>query len=75
MQNEGRLRVLRMNRPDKKNALNGALIDALHRELRAAATDDDVWAVALTGNGDAFCAGLDFADPPKSAPPEEGEAP
>ena len=63
---EGRLRVLRMNRPDKRNALNGALIDALHRELRAAAVDDDVWAIALTGNGDAFCAGLDFTDPPKS---------
>lgn len=62
---EGRLRVLRMNRPDKKNALNGALIDALHRELRAAADDDDVWAIVLTGRGDAFCAGLDFTDPPK----------
>jgi enoyl-CoA hydratase/carnithine racemase len=75
VQDEGRLRVLRMNRPDKKNALNGALMDALHRELRVAATDDDVWAIALTGNGDAFCAGLDFADPPKSAPLEEGDVP
>ncbi|MFN8027941.1 MAG: enoyl-CoA hydratase/isomerase family protein [Acidimicrobiia bacterium] len=63
----GRLRVLRMNRPDKKNAINGALMTGLHRELTAAAADDDVWAIALTGNGDAFCAGLDFTDPPKSA--------
>lgn len=75
VQDDGRLRVLRMNRPDKKNALNGALMDALHRELRAAADDDGVWAIALTGNGDAFCAGLDFADPPRSAPPEAGDAP
>jgi 2-(1,2-epoxy-1,2-dihydrophenyl)acetyl-CoA isomerase len=66
---EGRLRVLRMNRPDRKNALNGALIDALHRELRVAAEDDDVWAIALTGNGDAFCAGLDFTDPPTGGAP------
>jgi 2-(1,2-epoxy-1,2-dihydrophenyl)acetyl-CoA isomerase len=64
VQDEGRLRVLRMNRPERKNALNGALIDALHRELRVATEDDDVWAIALTGNGDAFCAGLDFTDPP-----------
>jgi enoyl-CoA hydratase/carnithine racemase len=64
VQDEGRLRVLRMSRPEHKNALNGALIDALHRELRVAAEDDDVWAIALTGNGDAFCAGLDFTDPP-----------
>jgi len=71
VQDEGRLRVLRMNRPDRKNALNGALIEALHRELRAAADDDDVWAIALTANGDAFCAGLDFTDPPTSASGDE----
>ena len=69
VQDEGRLRVLRMNRPDRKNALNGALIEALHRELRAAADDDDVWAIALTANGDAFCAGLDFTDPPTGGAP------
>lgn len=67
----GRLRVLRLNRPDKKNAINGALMDGLHREIAAAAADDDVWAIALTGNGDAFCAGLDFTDPPKGAAPDE----
>ncbi len=39
------------------------LIDALLRGFRDAATDDDVWAVVLTGSGDAFCAGLDFTDP------------
>lgn len=66
VEDHGRLRVLRLNRPDKKNAINGALMRGLHRELRAAAADDDVWAIALTSNGDAFCAGLDFADPPKS---------
>ena len=33
---------------------------ALAAALRDAANDDDVWAVALTGNGDAFCSGLDL---------------
>jgi 2-(1,2-epoxy-1,2-dihydrophenyl)acetyl-CoA isomerase len=58
---EGRLRVLRLNRPERKNALDRGLIDALHRGFRDAAADDDVWAVVLTGNGDAFCSGLDFS--------------
>jgi 2-(1,2-epoxy-1,2-dihydrophenyl)acetyl-CoA isomerase len=57
---DGRLRVLRLNRPERKNALNGELLGALAAALREAAHDDDVWAVALTGNGDAFCSGLDL---------------
>jgi 2-(1,2-epoxy-1,2-dihydrophenyl)acetyl-CoA isomerase len=56
----GRLRILRLNRPERKNALTGALIQALTGSLRAAAADDDVWAIAITGNGDAFCSGLDL---------------
>ncbi len=55
-----RLRVLRLNRPDRKNALTGDLIQRLTGAIRAAATDDDVWAIAITGNGDAFCSGLDL---------------
>jgi 2-(1,2-epoxy-1,2-dihydrophenyl)acetyl-CoA isomerase len=61
VRNEGRLRVLRFNRPDRKNALNGELLQALRQGLRDATADDDVWAVALTGTGDAFCSGLDLA--------------
>jgi 2-(1,2-epoxy-1,2-dihydrophenyl)acetyl-CoA isomerase len=59
---EGRLRVLRLNRPERKNALDRGLITALHRGFRDAAADDDVWAVVLTGNGDGFCSGLDFSE-------------
>jgi 2-(1,2-epoxy-1,2-dihydrophenyl)acetyl-CoA isomerase len=58
-----RLRVLRLDRPERKNALDGALIGAFTGALRDAATDDDVWAVALTGNGGAFCSGLDLTAP------------
>jgi enoyl-CoA hydratase/carnithine racemase len=60
IQTDGRLRVLRLNRPERKNALNGELLGALVVALREAAHDEDVWAVALTGNGDAFCSGLDL---------------
>ena len=52
--------MLRLNRPERKNALNGELLGALGVALREAAHDDDVWALALTGNGDAFCSGLDL---------------
>ena len=68
---DGRLRVLRLNRPERKNALDRGLIDALHHAFRDAAADDDVWAVVLTGNGDAFCSGLDFTETGGSG----GEAP
>ena len=57
---DGHLRVLRLNRPERKNALTGPLIDGIVGALRDAAHDDDVWAVAVTGNGDAFCSGLDL---------------
>ena len=48
---EGRLRILRMNRPERKNALNGELLAALDSGLRAAAHDESVWAIALTAAG------------------------
>jgi enoyl-CoA hydratase/carnithine racemase len=61
VEDDGRLRVLRLNRPERKNALTGELLRAITGAIRDAAHDDDVWAVALTGNGDAFCSGLDLA--------------
>jgi 2-(1,2-epoxy-1,2-dihydrophenyl)acetyl-CoA isomerase len=66
---EGRLRILRLNRPERKNALDRDLIGGLHRAFHDAAADDDVWAVVLTGNGDAFCSGLDFSE---TAPTSDG---
>jgi 2-(1,2-epoxy-1,2-dihydrophenyl)acetyl-CoA isomerase len=59
-QTDGRLRVLRLNRPERKNALDDDLLRAIVVALREAAHDDDVRAVAITGNGDAFCSGLDL---------------
>lgn len=53
------VRVLRMNRPDKHNALNTALTQALLDALRQADRDGGVRAVVLAGNGKSFCAGAD----------------
>ncbi len=56
----GHVRVLRLDRPERKNALTGALGWSIVRAVNDAHRDDDVRVVALTGNGDAFCSGLDL---------------
>jgi len=51
--------VLTMNRPERRNAMSGPMLDALGRVLARAEVDDDVGCVVLTGAGGAFCAGGD----------------
>lgn len=51
---------LTLDRPDKRNALDIALADALVAALHRARDDDAVRCVLLTGAGAAFCAGGDF---------------
>jgi enoyl-CoA hydratase/carnithine racemase len=58
----GAVRVLTLNRPEKRNALNTALTQALLDALRAAEADDAVACVVLTGAGEGFCAGADLAE-------------
>jgi enoyl-CoA hydratase len=50
-----------MNRPEKMNAINQALGDALEAEIERAVADPDIRAVILTGAGRAFCVGFDLA--------------
>lgn len=68
---QGHVRTIRLNRPEKKNALSQALAWGVVEAVDAAAADDNVWVVALTGAGDAFCAGLDLSgsDPYSPYPP------
>ena len=57
------VRVITVHRPEKLNALNAATLDALHAAFNAAATDDSVRVVVLTGSGPkAFVAGADIAE-------------
>ena len=61
-QDRGAVRVLTVNRPDTLNALDAATLDALHEAFLAAAADDAVRAVVLTGAGPkAFVAGADIS--------------
>jgi enoyl-CoA hydratase/carnithine racemase len=51
---------VRLNRPDKMNALDGAMFRALADAGEQLKSDPSVRAVVLSGEGRAFCAGLDF---------------
>lgn len=62
VEDEGRVRTLRLDRPDSLNAFNEALYDALAEALMAAATDPAIAVVILTGTGRAFCAGTDVTE-------------
>jgi enoyl-CoA hydratase/carnithine racemase len=59
---DGAVRILTMNRPDKRNALNLALSEALFEALRDADGAETVRAIVLTGAGPAFCAGADLSE-------------
>lgn len=51
-----------LNRPERQNALTRTMIGELHRALDAAEADPDIRLVVLTGEGDSFCAGMDFVE-------------
>lgn len=51
---------VRLNRPEKMNALDGAMFSALVETGEALKSDSTVRAVVLSGEGRSFCAGLDF---------------
>lgn len=61
----GAVRVLTMNRPASRNALNTDLIGALHTALVHADRATSVRAVVLTGADPTFCAGLDLKQAPR----------
>lgn len=50
-----------LNRPEKKNALNEALVDGLKNCLRLANDDDTVRVVVISGAGADFCSGADLS--------------
>jgi methylglutaconyl-CoA hydratase len=68
--------TITLNRPDKRNALSSALVEALHGALDSADLDAEVRVVVLTGAGKDFCAGADLEELLASAdaPAEANEA-
>jgi enoyl-CoA hydratase/carnithine racemase len=52
---------VRLNRPDKRNALDGAMFAGLRDAGETLKSEPAVRAVVLSGEGESFCAGLDFS--------------
>jgi methylglutaconyl-CoA hydratase len=73
---EGGVGVIRMNRPQVRNAFNETMIAELTRAFQAADADAGMRAVVLAGEGPAFCAGADLNWMKKMAgfSPEENRA-
>jgi 2-(1,2-epoxy-1,2-dihydrophenyl)acetyl-CoA isomerase len=59
---DGGVRTITLNRPERRNALNVALLEALRAELADAAADEGVRAVVLAAAGKGFCAGADVTE-------------
>ncbi len=62
VEQEGRVRLVYMNRPEKRNALSEKMALEIAQALREADSDPGTGAVVLSGRGDSFCAGGDLAD-------------
>jgi len=73
---EGGVLTLTLDRPDKRNAIDTAMIEALHAALERAELDAGVRVVVVRGAGKDFCAGADLAELLESADrsPEENRA-
>jgi len=59
---ENRVLHITLNRPEKRNALNGELCHALVAAFDEADSDPNIGSVLLSANGPAFCAGMDLSE-------------
>jgi enoyl-CoA hydratase/carnithine racemase len=64
---DGHVVTITYHRPDKLNAINGALREALNAAWLRFRDDEDAWVAIVTGAGRAFCVGADLHDGAGSA--------
>lgn len=62
IERDGHVAHVRLNRPERHNALNWDLFQAIPRVTAELAADRSVRAVVLSGNGPSFCSGLDYPE-------------
>ena len=58
---DGAIARITLNRPEKRNALNDALITGIKQGLRKAAADENVRVIVISGAGKDFCSGADLS--------------
>ena len=59
---QGHVVTITYNRPERKNAINGAMREGLNAAWLRFRDDEDAWVAIMTGAGDAFCGGADLKD-------------
>ena len=77
VERQGPAAILRLNRPDRLNALTYPMLDRFRAAIDAAADDPDVFGIVVTGAGRAFCAGIDtesLMEATGGTPPPENSA-
>ena len=57
---ENQTAVITLNRPERRNAINQALLTGLYDAIEQVAQEDAIRAAIITGNGKSFCAGIDL---------------
>src|ERR1044071_7250021 len=72
IKDEGAVRTIRMNRPEKKNALTGVMYDAMAEAIETAGSNANVGSILIMGVPGAFSAGNDLGDFMKAAMGGEG---
>lgn len=60
LERDGGVLTVRIQRPERRNALNAAVIDELRATFEGAAAEG-VKAIVLTGAGSVFCSGMDLS--------------
>lgn len=67
--------VIHMNRPERMNAMNLAFMNDLAECWERFRDDDDAWVAVITGEGRAFCTGMDIKDRVETDRPYLAEVP
>ena len=62
METHGQVLSLRLNRPERRNAMTGEMYSILANAITQAQTDPNIRAICLSGEGKGFCAGNDLGD-------------
>lgn len=60
IERQSRTGIIILNRPEKRNALNPEMVDALKKAMRELLEDDSVKVILIRANGDVFCSGADL---------------
>jgi enoyl-CoA hydratase/carnithine racemase len=58
----GNVAVISINRPEARNAVNGAVASGIEAAIDRLEADDSLWVGVLTGKGPVFCAGADLKE-------------